>query len=201
VLTSLPKPIKNFKHFLESFAQKPHSAFALFVLSVAESSLLPIPLDVFFMPLSLAQPKRAILNSMICVLGSTLGAVIGYYLGYALFETVGAYIVNYFGWMELFDNVLLKYKEHATAALLLAGFTPIPFEVFTYAAGFNRTIPLATFIAAVLAGRSLRFLPVGIALYFFGSGIRGFVAQYFGKIALALPIIILIWFIMTKYFL
>jgi membrane protein YqaA with SNARE-associated domain len=193
--------LNRFKLWIEGFAQKPHSTFALFVTAIVESSLLPIPIDALFIPLSLAHPKRAIINAIICVLGSAIGAVVGYYIGYALFETIGVRVVNYFGWMELFDTVLLKYKEHATAALLLAGFTPIPFEVFTYAAGFKQAVGLSTFIPAVLAGRALRFIPIGILLYMFGSNIKGFIKKYSTVLAIAVPFLLLLWFIAAKYLL
>ena len=186
------------KNWIESFSEKPYSAAALFALAVLESSFLPVPLDALFLPLSLAQPRRAILNASICVVGSTIGALAGYYIGYLFFDVVGSRIVDYFGWHQMFEQILLQYKEHAWYAIVFAGFTPIPFEVFTYSAGFNHAVEMSTFLPAVFVGRTIRFLPVGILLFVFGPKVKDLLRKYFFQTVVLAGLLFLLWFFVIQ---
>lgn len=187
------------KDWVKSFAGKPYSGAALFALAVLESSFLPVPLDALFLPLSFAQPRRAILNASICVVGSTIGALAGYYIGYFFFDAIGSRIVEYFGWHLMFEQILLQYSEHAWYALVFAGFTPIPFEVFTYSAGFNHAVEMSTFLPAVVVGRTIRFLPVGILIYVFGPNMLSLLRKYFLRVMVIAGMVFLLWiFVIQK---
>lgn len=186
------------KDWVGNFSRQPYSLVALFALAVLESSFLPIPLDALFLPLSLARPRRAILNACICVIGSTIGALAGYFIGALLFDVIGSPIVEYFGWGQVFDRILLQYREHAWYALVFAGFTPIPFEVFTYSAGFNYAVEMSTFFPAVIVGRTIRFLPVGILLFVFGPNMKDLLHRYFFRIVLLTGMVFLLWFLVIQ---
>jgi membrane protein YqaA with SNARE-associated domain len=184
----------------QQFAQKPFATLALFTISFLESSLFPIAPDFFFVPLSLMRPKRAYWYATVCVLGSVGGALLGYYIGYELYEAIGERLVSAFGWTEMFDTILGKYKENVWGTLLLAGFMPIPFQVFTFAAGFNGAIPVLTFMLAALAGRMLRFYCVGTLLFVFGQRIRDLLDKYLALVSLALAIFVLLWILAARPF-
>lgn len=162
-------------------------------MAFIESSLFPIAPDFLFIPLSVMRPRRSLWYATVCVLGSTLGAIAGYYIGFGLFETLGQQILGFFGWMELFQAVLDKYRANAWTALLLAGFTPIPFQVFALAAGFRQTIDIGTFALAAFAGRSLRFFLLGGLLFLFGGKIKKLLDTHLGWVSIAVLILIVLW--------
>ena len=186
------------KAWVESFAQKSYATWALFVIAFVESSFFPIPPDVLLIALSVTRPKRSFWYAAICTAGSVTGAFLGYYIGYALFETVGSRIVEFYGFSDQFQVVLDKYRENAWLAIFVAGFTPIPYKVFTIAAGFKETIDLATLALASLVGRASRFFLVGGLLYVFGPKMKEYLDKYLERLTLALGILFIIGILAVK---
>lgn len=139
------------------------------------------------------RPKRSLFYAAVCVAGSTLGAILGYYIGSGLFELVGEKILGLFGWTELFQAALQKYRANVWSTLLLAGFTPIPFQVFALAAGFRETIDIGTFALAALAGRSLRFFFLGGLLFLFGGKIKELIDKHLGWFSIVVLILLVLW--------
>ena len=162
-------------------------------MAFIESSLFPIAPDFLFIPLSVLHPRRALWYAAICIAGSTLGAIAGYYIGFGLFEILGEKILGVFGWTELFRVVQEKYVANVWSTLLLAGFTPIPFQVFALAAGFRQTIDIGTFVLATLAGRSLRFFFLGGLLFLFGGKIKELLEKHLGWVSIVVLILLLAW--------
>jgi membrane protein YqaA with SNARE-associated domain len=191
--------IRRMKEWVESFAAKPYALWALFAIAFIEASFFPIPPDALLLALAVLYPKRSYTFALVCTAGSVLGAFLGYYIGYAFFELIGSRILEFYGAMEHFDVVLEKYREHGFIAIVLAGFTPIPFKVFTIAAGFNTTIPLGTLALASLIGRSLRFFLVATFFYFFGAQIKVYVDRYFDILAIAFMVLLIGGFIVVRY--
>ncbi len=187
------------KAWVESFAAKPYATWALFIIAFVESSFFPIPPDVLLIALGVARPKRAFWYALVCTLGSVAGAFLGYYIGYAFFETIGSRIVDFYGFHDKFQFVLDKYRENAWTTILVAGFTPIPYKVFTIAAGFNETIDLATLALASLVGRASRFMLVGALLYAFGPKMKEYLDKYLERLTLALGILFILGILTIKY--
>lgn len=180
-------------NWLTAFSRKPYATAVLFATAFIESSLFPTSPDFLFIPLSVLRPRRSLWYAAICVAGSTLGALAGYYIGFGLFELVGEKILRVFGWTELFQAVLEKYRANVWTTLLLAGFTPIPFQLFALAAGFRQTIDIGTFAFAALAGRSLRFFFLGGLLFLFGGKIKKLLEKHLGWVSIVVLILILLW--------
>jgi membrane protein YqaA with SNARE-associated domain len=191
--------IRRLKEWVESFAAKPYALWALFAIAFIEASFFPIPPDALLLALAVLYPKRSYTFALVCTAGSVLGAFLGYYIGYAFFELIGSRILEFYGAMEHFDVVLEKYREHGFIAIVLAGFTPIPFKVFTIAAGFNTTIPLGTLAVASLIGRSLRFFLVATFFYFLGAQIKVYIDRYFDVLAIAFMVLLIGGFIVVRY--
>jgi membrane protein YqaA with SNARE-associated domain len=198
-LQKIMAAIRRMKEWVESFAAKPYALWALFAIAFIEASFFPIPPDALLLALAVLYPKRSYTFALVCTAGSVLGAFLGYYIGYAFFELIGSRILEFYGAMEHFDVVLEKYREHGFIAIVLAGFTPIPFKVFTIAAGFNTTIPLGTLALASLIGRSLRFFLVATFFYFFGAQIKVYVDRYFDILAIAFMVLLIGGFIVVRY--
>ncbi len=191
--------IRHLKIWVESFAAKPYALWALFFIAFIEASFFPIPPDALLLALAVLYPKRSYIFALVCAIGSVLGAFLGYYIGYAFFELIGSRILEFYGAMEHFETVLVKYREHGFLAILFAGFTPIPFKVFTIAAGFNLTIPLGTLALASLIGRSLRFFLVATFFYFLGAQIKVYIDKYFDYFAIAFMVLLIGGFIVVRF--
>jgi membrane protein YqaA with SNARE-associated domain len=198
-LQTISEYLHRIKIWVEQYAQKPSAAYILFLFAVVESSCFPLSPDFLNIPLSIARPKRAFWYATICIVGSVIGGLIGYHIGAFLFESFGQSILSTFGWTELFDSVLLKYNENAWQALVLAGFTPIPFEVFTFAAGFNHTIDLITFTSASFIGRCVRFYLIAALLYFFGPAVKIIIDKYLIRTTVFVTTFFIVWLLATKF--
>lgn len=187
------------KAWVEGFAAKAYATWALFIIAFVESSFFPIPPDVLLIALGVARPKRAFWYATVCTLGSVAGAFLGYYIGYAFFETIGQKIVDFYGFHDKFQFVLDKYRENAWTAIIVAGFTPIPYKVFTIAAGFNQTIDLLTLALASIVGRASRFMLVGGLLFYFGPKMKEYLDKYLERLTLALGLLFIIGILAVKY--
>jgi membrane protein YqaA with SNARE-associated domain len=167
------------KETIESFAAKPYAEWVLFGMAFIEASLFPLPPDILFLALAVSRPASSFRYATVCILGSTAGAMLGYALGALLFDLVGARILGGLGLEAQMTTVLRMYHDHAWLTLLLAGFTNLPFNVFTIAAGFRMTLDPATLFFGALAGRALRFSLMALLLTLFGPSVKRLLDRYF----------------------
>ena len=179
------------------WAETPHSTWALFILAFCESSFFPIPPDVLLIALAVALPRKAFKYALVCSLGSILGGCFGYFIGYQFFEYVGRPIINFYHITDVFNAVSEKYHNNAFAAIAVAGFTPIPYKVFTIAAGACK-INIVTLILASALSRSARFFLVAGLLFFFGPKIKTFIEKYFNILSIVFIILLITGFFVIK---
>jgi membrane protein YqaA with SNARE-associated domain len=190
--------IRRFQVWLESFAQRPHSLVFLFLAGMIEAACFPLSPDVLLIALGVARPKRSVLYALVVVTGSSLGALLGYLIGYALYDGVAHPLLSAFGAGDAFHSLLVQYRENAWLVVGLAGFTAIPFFVFTIAAGFNATLsPMTLFFAAVI-GRTMRFLPLGILLHYFGPRVKHYFDHYLGRTLLVIAAILILMLLVAR---
>jgi len=206
-----PTPVraKNRPHFLRRlynwvlhWADTPYGTPALFVLAFAESSFFPIPPDVLQIALSVSKPKRSFFYAAVSGLGSVLGGILGYVIGFALWAAVGGFFTRYVPGLspENIDYVGRLYQQNAFWAIVCAGFTPIPYKVFTIAAGiFHDYVSLTVLILGSVVGRFGRFFLVGACLYFFGPSVKSLIERYFDWAALALAVLAILGFVAIKW--
>jgi len=180
------------------WAKTPKAKGALFGIAFIESSFFPVPPDILLVAMTIAKPKKWLAYASLCTLGSVLGAILGYAIGWGLFETVGQWIVTTYHLEDAMVLVGQKYQENAFLAVFTAAFTPIPFKVFTIAGGLFR-INLATLLVASLIGRSGRFFLVAASLRLFGKRIADTIEKYFDVISLAFAALLIGGFILIKY--
>ena len=155
-----------------------HAARWLAGFSFTESSFFPIPPDVLLAPMCLAKPKKSFHYALICSIFSVLGALLGYAIGYFLFETIGIAILDFYGLADKFDAFAQGFNEQGWLVVLLAGFTPLPFKVITIAAG-STAMPLYIMIIAAIISRSARFFIVAALLRFFGPPMKEWIDKNF----------------------
>ncbi|MCH8004420.1 MAG: DedA family protein [Nanoarchaeota archaeon] len=183
-----------------SWAHKKYSSAALFVLAFSESSFFPVPPDVLQIALSVSKPKKSFFYALIASIGSVLGGILGYFIGLFLFDTIGSLIINSLGYQAQFNSVGDLYKSYAFLAILVSAFTPIPYKVFTIAAGFWQ-VGLLPLIAASIIGRSARFFLVATLIHFFGPKIKEFIDKYFNLLTMIFIILLIGGFLIVKYIL
>ncbi len=179
------------------WAHTPYGTIALFALAFCESSFFPIPPDVLLMALAFSIPRKSFKYAAICSVGSVLGGCFGYFIGHQLFDYIGQPILNFYGIADKFNFVKERYNANAFAAVAIAGFTPIPYKVFTIAAGVCK-VNIWTFIIASAVSRSGRFFIVAGLVYLFGPKIKSFIDKYFNIITIAFVVLLIISFLIIK---
>lgn len=158
-----------------------HALPALFGVSFIESSVFPIPPDVLMIPMVLAQRARAFLIALVATCGSVLGALLGYWIGSALMDTVGQWVLTVYGKEDAYAQLAARFAEYGGWAVLFAALTPFPFKVITIFSGAVG-LPLPMFLLTSVIGRAGRFLIVAALLWKFGPPIRDFIEERLGLV-------------------
>jgi len=182
------------------WAETPYGEPALFLIALAEASFFPIPPDVLLIVLALSIPKRAFRYAGECLAGSLLGGALGYLIGLFLFDTVGIRIIEFYGLMEQYYKFQLWYEKYNFWIIFTAGFTPLPYKVFTISAGVAKVNFLIFFIAS-LVSRGARFFLVSGLIWKFGEPIKDFIEKYFDKLVVVFTVLLLGGFFAIKLFL
>jgi len=181
------------------WANTPYGSWALFILAFCESSFFPIPPDVLLIALAVSIPKKSFKYALICSAGSLLGGCFGYLIGWQFMTGIGERIISFYGFEQKFEYIRELYIRYDAWAIGIAGFTPIPYKVFTISAGaFN--INFSVFIIASMVSRSARFFLVGGLIYLFGPQIQSFIDKYFNILVVVFTILLIAGFIIIKYF-
>jgi membrane protein YqaA with SNARE-associated domain len=183
-----------------NWAETPYGTWALFILAFCESSFFPIPPDVLLIALAVGQPKKSLTFALVCSLGSVLGGCLGYLIGWQFMAAIGEKIIAIYGLTEKIDYIQTLYHQYDAWAIAIAGFTPVPYKVFTISAGAFK-INFAVFIMASAISRSARFFLVGGLFQVFGPTIKAFIDKYFNILAIIFTLLIVAGFILLKYIL
>lgn len=184
-------------HWVLHWADTPYGPCALFVLAFAESSFFPIPPDVLLIALAISIPLRAFKYAAICSVGSVAGGMFGYFIGAELMEAAGRPILEFYDAVDQYERLQSLYQAHGGWAVGIAGFTPIPYKVFTISAGAF-AISLPVFVVASAIGRSARFFLVAGLIYKFGEPVKEFIERYFDLLALLFAALLVGGFIVVK---
>ena len=192
--------VRRLYDWVLSWADTPYGTPALAVLSFTESSFFPIPPDVLQIALSVSKPKRSFYYATVNVVASVLGAMLGYFIGYVLWATVSDFFFSYIFSRDTFEYVHGKYLENAFLAILVAAFTPIPYKVFTIAAGVF-SIPFPLLIGASILGRGMRFYLVAALIWLFGPSVQKLIEKYFELFTLLFCVLLIGGFLVIKLFL
>jgi len=162
-----------------SLARTPYALWALAAVAFVESSFFPIPPDVLMIPMIIARPSRAFVIAGVATIASVLGGLFGYYIGAALYDSVGVQILQFYGKEAYFADFAVTYNTWGAWAVLVAGVTPFPFKVITIASGVTQ-LSLPVFIVAAVIARAMRFFLVAALLWKFGEPIRDFIERRLG---------------------
>lgn len=180
------------------WAETPYSVPALVGLSFAESSFFPVPPDVLLIAMCLSLPKRSLWFAAVCTAASVVGGALGYVIGWFLWEQVSGFFFTFVFSEHVFQVVAEKYNENAFWAVFTAGLTPIPYKVFTIAAGVFE-INFNEFIFASILGRSARFFAVAGLIRVFGPPIRTFIDRYFNLLSILFVVLLAGGFVVIRW--
>jgi membrane protein YqaA with SNARE-associated domain len=175
-------------------AAHPHALAWLALIACVESIFFPIPPDVMIIPMVLAARERAWKIAAVATLASAVGGVIGYGVGYFLYEEVGKPIIAFYGYADKYATFQGWYADYGAWIVGAGGFTPIPYKVITIASGVVQ-LDFTTFAVVSILSRGARFFMVAALLWRFGAPIRGFVEARLGLLALLFFIMLFLGFI------
>ena len=192
--------LRRLYHWVLHWAETPYGSWALFLLALAESSFFPVPPDVLLIALAISIPARSFRYALICSAGSLIGGMIGYLIGYQFMDLIGMKIVEFYGFTSQYAAVGDLYNRYNAWAVGIAGFTPIPYKVFTISAGAFK-IDFSVFFIASAISRAARFFLVGWLIYRFGPSIKLFIDRYFNILVIIFTVLLVGGFIAIKYLL
>ena len=161
-----------------------HATRWLALFSFIASSFFPIPPHPLLGLMCLARPERALRYGAVCTLASVAGGLLGYVIGYFLFATVGAQLLEWLHLTKSFPVAACYLREYGAEIILIKGATPIPFKLITITAGFIG-LSLFTFIWASILSRGFQFMLVGVLFWKFGAPIKSFIEKYLGLVTAA----------------
>jgi membrane protein YqaA with SNARE-associated domain len=157
-------------------AGKPHASWIMGVVSFVESSFFPVPPDAMLIPMALARPDKAYFYAMLCTVTSVAGGVLGWLIGYFLYESLGLWLMQLYGYGGKIDAFREAYVQWGTWIILLKGLTPIPYKIVTIASGFAE-YPLIPFILLSFIARGMRFFAVAFLLNRYGPRARAIIEE------------------------
>ena len=171
-----------------ALSARPSAIWALSAISFAESSVFPIPPDLILIPMSLARPHRAFFYAGICTLTSVLGGLLGYAIGALLFDTVGKFLIELYGYGDKAEAFRAAYAHWGHWIILLKGVTPIPYKVVTITSGFAG-YDLFWFTVLSIITRGARFFVLAALLYVWGEPARDFIEKRLGLAAFLFAVV------------
>ena len=197
--------VKRMYDWMLSWGDSKWGGTALFFFAFAESSFFPIPPDVLLIALCLGAVAKSFRYASICLAGSLLGALAGYAIGYFLWQTpsgeyteLARFFFNNVFSEESFNRVKVLYDEYDFWIVFTAGFTPLPYKLFTITGGlFN--INLGMFVIASAVSRGLRFFVIAWLIWKFGEPIKKFIDKYFNLLAILFTVLLIGSFVLVKY--
>ena len=181
------------------WADHRYGGLALLLLAFAESSVFPIPPDVLLMALALGKPGAAFRFALICSVGSVAGGLAGYLIGWLLMDGLGRPIIELYNAQAAYAEVEQRFVAHGGWAVAIAGFTPIPYKVFTIAAGATQ-LSLSSFVLASVVSRSARFFLISGLIYYYGPTIKVFIDKYFNILTIVFTVLVLLGFVLLGWY-
>jgi len=158
---------------------KPHATWIMGIVSFAESSFFPVPPDVMLIPMALARPDKAWSYATVCTVTSVAGGVLGYLIGAVLYDSVGQWLMQLYGYGEKVEAFREAYRQYGAWIILLKGLTPIPYKIVTITSGLA-DYPIVPFILLSIVARGMRFYLVAFLLNRYGPQARAIIEERLG---------------------
>jgi membrane protein YqaA with SNARE-associated domain len=196
-----PGPIRRLYDWVLRWAESRYAPYALFALAFAEACFFPVPPDLLLVAMCLALPRRGVRYALICTAGSVLGGMACYGIGMFGMQAVGYPLLEVYGRTELFNELSAAFGQHGFGYVFIAALTPIPYCVFTLAAGASYpNVTIVQLVAASILGRGLRFGIQGVLFRLYGPRIKGFLDRYFNLLTIVGTVLLVLLAICVKMF-
>ena len=160
-------------------ADKPYATWLMGIVSFVESSFFPIPPDAMLIPMSLARPDKAYFYATVCTLTSVAGGVLGYLIGAVLYNSLGLWLIQLYGYGDKVEAFRESYAAWGGWIILLKGVTPIPYKIVTIASGFAG-YNLLMFVLLSVVARGMRFYLLAFLLHRYGPRARSIIEERLG---------------------
>jgi membrane protein YqaA with SNARE-associated domain len=160
-------------------AGKPHAAWIMGAVSFVESSFFPLPPDLMLIPLCLARRDKAYFYAALCTVTSVAGGLLGYFIGAALYDTVGHWLIQLYGYGDKVEAFREAYAQWGAWIILLKGLTPIPYKIVTITSGFAG-YNILLFVLLSIVARGMRFFALAFLLRRYGPQAREMLEKRLG---------------------
>jgi membrane protein YqaA with SNARE-associated domain len=190
-------PFRRLYAWILTWAHHPMGTWALGFFAFVDSSVFPIPPLFLQVALSLERPKRSWWYATVDLVGSILGAIVGYWIGSVLYDSVGKWVIETWGYQEKFANFGTFIKEHGFWFTFLYSFMIFPFKVITIGTGFFGG-SLATLLIASSLGRALRFYALAAICYWGGASAKDFIDRRFNWVLAGIAVLVLLVIVAMK---
>lgn len=192
-------PLRRVYHWILSWANHPWGAWVLALLAFLDSFVFPIPPLFLQVALSLEKPRRSFWYAFVDTAASVVGSIVGFTIGYALYASVGKWVVTTWHLEDAFFKAGEKFKENAFGFILIYSFLPFPYKVITIASGFFK-LGLPTLLIASTVGRGLRFFGLGALCFFMGPRVKIFIEKYFNLVCVGIGVLVVAVLVAMKLF-
>ena len=179
-------------------AASPRASLWLVAIAFAESSFFPVPPDVLLIPMALARPDRAVRYALWCTVASVAGGMLGYLIGFALFDVLARPLLHLYHYEDAFAGFQSRFQQYGVYIILIKGLTPIPYKIVAIASGAAR-FDFAIFVAASAVTRGVRFFVIALLLRQFGEPVRAFIEGRLGLVLGVTAVFAVAGFFLIKY--
>lgn len=179
-------------------AASPFAPLWLAAIAFAESSFFPVPPDALLVPMSLARPDRAFRYAVICTAASVAGGMLGYLIGYGLFDVLARPLLHFYHYEDAFAAFQTRFQQYGVYIILIKGLTPIPYKIVAIASGAAR-FDFMVFVGASLVTRGVRFFLIALLLRQFGEPVREFIERRLALVTGITAVSIVLGFVILKY--
>ena len=169
--------LRKMYNYVLKLSETKYAMATLIFVSFFGSTVFPFPTEIIMIPMILARPNKALLISTIALVSSVLGGLSGYYIGAVLFDSVGKYILETLGYMEMFGKFSSLYLRWGYWIVFAGGLTPFPYKVICIASGVVK-MNLSVFILASFVSRAVRYYFIAFVLYKWGENARKFIERH-----------------------
>ena len=179
-------------------AASPHALWFMAGVSFFRSSFFPIPPDVLLIPIVLAKPKRAFFVAAICTVASVAGGLLGYYIGFALYDLVAMPLLQFYGYSERFAGFSDLYNQYGVMIVLFGAMTPFPYNVISIASGMMGA-NLVVFVVFSLLGRGARFFLIALMLWLWGEKVDVWIRKNLAWLSIVFFVLVIGGFYLIRF--
>ena len=190
--------LRKIYHWCIGAAGKPYATWLMGSVSFVESSFFPVPPDAMLIPMALARPDRAWFYASVCTVTSVAGGVLGYVIGALLYDSIGQWVIQIYGYGEKAEAFREAYRQYGAWIIVLKGLTPIPYKIVTITSGLA-AYPLVPFILLSFVARGMRFYLVAFLIYRYGERARAIIEERLGFWVTAALIVFVVGIIAAVY--